>query len=143
MNQELQNDMLKLVRYKVLFVKRDYEVAFPEREELVSENMDGAAYTSWKIAEFMQEIGRGQIVAPRRWLEKSYPPLEHVRNGQLIGIPDEDKKYFRVYFEVLAQYIREYREQQVKVLEEIRDASEEGDLLRKATPNNSFNRTRN
>ena len=28
--------MLKLVRYKILFVKRDYEYAFPEQEELIS-----------------------------------------------------------------------------------------------------------
>jgi hypothetical protein len=33
----LNDDMLKLVRYKILFVKRDYEVAFPEEEELVYE----------------------------------------------------------------------------------------------------------
>ena len=28
----LSDDMLKLVRYKILFVKRDYEHAFPEKE---------------------------------------------------------------------------------------------------------------
>src|SRR6266705_6289990 len=31
-DRDLSDDMLKLVRFKVLFVKRDYEVAFPEQE---------------------------------------------------------------------------------------------------------------
>ncbi|HEX8632647.1 MAG TPA: hypothetical protein VF703_00695, partial [Pyrinomonadaceae bacterium] len=46
MDRDLRDDMLKLVRYKVLFVKREYEHAFPEQEDLVSENMDGAAFTA-------------------------------------------------------------------------------------------------
>src|SRR6516164_6891152 len=50
----LSDDMLKLVRYKVLFVKRDYEWAFPEEEDLVADNMTGEAYTAWKVAEFIQ-----------------------------------------------------------------------------------------
>ena len=32
-DKDLNDDQLKLVRYKILFVKRDYETAFPEREE--------------------------------------------------------------------------------------------------------------
>src|SRR5712691_1464821 len=40
-DKDLSNkDLLKLVRYKILFVKRDYEAAFPEAEELVSDPMD-------------------------------------------------------------------------------------------------------
>src|SRR5437588_561310 len=34
-DKDLSDDQLKLVRYKILFVKRDYEAAFPEREEVV------------------------------------------------------------------------------------------------------------
>src|SRR5215470_11090284 len=39
-DKDLRDDMLKLIRYKILFVKRDLEYAFPEKEELVSENTD-------------------------------------------------------------------------------------------------------
>lgn len=33
MERDLHDDTLKLVRYKVLFVKREYEHAFPEQED--------------------------------------------------------------------------------------------------------------
>jgi hypothetical protein len=134
MDRDLRDDMLKLVRYKVLFVRREYEVAFPEREDLVSDNMDGAAFTAWKTAEFIQELGKGETRIPKKWSVKKYPPedrdaadaanTKYCKDGYLMGLPDEDKKYLRVYYEVLERYPREkfkYEEQQIRVLEEIRD----------------------
>lgn len=127
-DQDLRDDMLKLVRYKVLFVKRDYEdVLLPDREELVSENTDAATYSSWKIAEFIQDLDN--IPMPKKWKDKNYP-----RDVKLDSPPDDtpkirkldedDKKYLRVYFEVLHRYPRErfrYEERQIEVLEQIRD----------------------
>ena len=124
MDKDLRDDMLKLVRYKVLFVKREYEHAFPEREDLVSDNMDGSAFTAWKIAEFIQQLGRGETRVPHKWSEKGYPSANHRRDGALLGLDEGDKKYLRVYYEVLERYPREkfkYEEQQVRVLEQIRD----------------------
>jgi hypothetical protein len=122
MDRDLRDDMLKLVRYKVLFVKREYEHAFPEQEDLVSENMDGSAFTAWKVAEFIQGLAKQQTSIPGKW-GKTYP--DGYRNGNvLIGLPDEDKKYLRVYFEVMDRYPREkfkYEEEQISVLEDIRD----------------------
>src|SRR5262245_31292070 len=43
-DRDLRDDMLKLVRYKVLFVKRDYEHVFYEKEELVHDNITEADY---------------------------------------------------------------------------------------------------
>ena len=123
-DKDLHDDMLKLVRYKVLFVRREYEYAFPEQEDLVSDNMDGSAFTAWKIAEFIQDLHRQTTRVPLKWKDKNYPPREFIKDGYLNGIPHEDKKYLRVYFEVLERYPREkfkYEEQQIKVLEEIRD----------------------
>ena len=123
MDKDLRDDMLKLVRYKVLFVKREYEHAFPEKEDLVSDNLDAGAFTAWKIAEFIQHLGSKTTHVPAKWKEKSYPEGHHY-NGTLTGIPEEDKKYLRVYFEVVDRYPREkfkYEEQQIRVLEEIRD----------------------
>jgi hypothetical protein len=122
MDRELRDDMLKLVRYKVLFVKREYEYAFPEQEDLVAENMDGSAFTAWKVAEFIQDLERQGQPVPGKW--GKYPGGEWVREGRLRGLPHEDKKYLRVYYEVLDRYPRErfkYEEQQVRVLEQIRD----------------------
>ena len=121
-------DVLKLVRYKILFIKRDYETAFPEAEELVSDPMDATGYTAWKIAEFIQRLGRKKTEVPSKW--KSYPvnldPPEppYRDNGILLGLPEEDKKYLRVYFEVLHRYDREeakYEQQEIDVLKQIRD----------------------
>jgi hypothetical protein len=125
-DKDLHDDMLKLVRYKILFVKREYEVAFPEREDLVSENMDGTAFAAWKVAEFIQQLGNGMTDVPGKWGSK-YPSEDrdkYVTNGKLKAFPDDDKKYLRVYYEVLERYPREkfkYEEQQIRVLEEIRD----------------------
>ncbi|HEX8634184.1 MAG TPA: hypothetical protein VF703_08550 [Pyrinomonadaceae bacterium] len=130
MDRDLRDDMLKLVRYKVLFVKREYEHAFPEQEDLVSENMDGAAFTAWKVAEFIQVLGRGEMRVPHKWAEKGYPGGGHVRDGLLLGLRDSDKKYLRVYYEVMDRYPREkfkYEEQQIRVLEQIRDEIHECD----------------
>jgi hypothetical protein len=129
LDKDLHDDMLKLVRYKVLFVRREYEVAFPEKEDLVSDNMDGSAFTAWKIAEFIQDLAKNQTPVPGKWADKNYPkdfvePADDFEHGHLTGIPHEDKKYLRVYYEVLERYPREkfkYEEQQIKVLEEIRD----------------------
>ncbi len=129
MDKNLNDDMLKLVRYKVLFVKRGHEHAFPEREALVWDNMDSTAFTAWKIAEFIQMLSRRDTSVPPAW-GKSYPPSgpHHDKplqeGGVLLGFPEEDKKYLRMFFEVLERYPREklhYEERHLDILEDIRD----------------------
>jgi len=136
MDKDLNDDMLKLVRYKILFVKRDYEHAFPEEEALVSDNIDGSAFTAWKIAEFIQKLGTREdgktaspIAVPGDW--KDYPGKEYTDSGKLTGFPEDDKKYLRLFYEVLERYHREkfrYEEdhidelkKQTRVLREIKD----------------------
>lgn len=125
---DLCDDMLKLVRYKILFVKRDYEVAFPEKEELVHDNMTADAFSAWKVAEFIQGLGNRETKIPDGW--KDYPMNEpapkapYQAGGWVLGFPERDKKYLRVYFEVLARYEREearHAEDQIAVLKDIRN----------------------
>jgi hypothetical protein len=126
-NKDLHDDMLKLVRYKILFVKREYEHAFREQEDLVSDNMDGSAFAAWKVAEFIQDLQKKQETkVPKKWKDKNYPEGSDysTKDEYLIGLPEGDKKYLRVYYEVLERYPREkfkYEEQQIRVLEQIRD----------------------
>jgi hypothetical protein len=112
-------DRLRLVRYKILFLKRDLEVAFPEQEELVVEEIPKDGFISWKIAEFIQQMSRGEVRQPGKWREKNYPPTG-VTGGNVTSLPDKDKRFLRVYCHVLDWYERE-RLNQVDVLKEIRD----------------------
>ena len=124
-DKNLRDDMLKLVQYKILFLKRDYEHAFQEQEELVTDNLDEAGYTAWKIAAFIQQLGeKRHTIVPENW--KHYPPHDpQYREGStLVGFPEEDKKYLRVYYKVLDRWPREafnFEEEQIKVLKQIRD----------------------
>lgn len=145
----LNDDMLKLVRYKILFVKREYEVAFPEQEELIYDNLTDTGFVAWKIAEFIQHLGDTSL--PPKWRNKNYPANqaeqpgdpaivrkwqdEKARGGdrRVHWLPEGDKKFLRVYYEVLARYTRErfkHDERQIEVLEQIRDGIDNlGDTL--------------
>jgi hypothetical protein len=139
MDKDLNDDMLKLVRYKILFVKRDYEHAFPEEEELVSDNMDGSAYTAWKVAQFIQSLCKRKTVAPDKW--GSYPE-DHRDKDVLTGFPEDDKKFLRVFYEVLERYPREklkYEEDHLKVLRQIRDRMPEKEQADSASGGKGIN----
>ena len=123
-------DRLRLVRFKVLFLKRNLEVAFPEEEELVPEDMPKEGIISWKIAEFVQKMRNGQVAQPPKWRGANYPPPKEddgsarAQGGNVLELPDQDKRFLRVFCQVLDVYDREkmnYERQQVDVLGEIRD----------------------
>jgi hypothetical protein len=128
-------DRLKLVRYKILFLKNNLEAAFPEEEELVTEDVTKDGFISWKVAEFVQRMARGEVRQPAKWhtegARPGYPSHDlpnsvQQRNGvwYVTALPDVDKRFLRVYCEVLCWYDRErrnYERDQVDVLGEIRD----------------------
>lgn len=144
-NQPASAPCLILWRYKVLFIKRDLEHAFPEAEDLIPN--DVTDITAWKIAEFIQQLGQCKIQVPGKWIEKRYPNPKkfwrvdcHTAGGRevddieetcnknipiyLIGLPEDDKKFLRLYSQQLASYQRQdpkYAERQIEVLEQIRD----------------------
>lgn len=123
-DRDLRDDLLKLVRYKVLFVKREYEHAFAQQEVLIAENLDAAAFTVWKAAEFIQRLAKGKTEVPEKWRARNYPPPEYRAGSILKGLPAEDKKYLRVFYQVVERFPREkfkFEEQQIEVLEQIRD----------------------
>lgn len=123
-DRDLHDDMLKLVRFKILFVRREYEHAFPEREDLVYDSMDATAFAAWKVAEFIQDLQKGHTPIPEKWKAKGYPPSRYrsADGAMLKGLDDEDKKYLRVYYEVLERYPREkfkYEEEQIDILRQM------------------------
>src|SRR5205085_9782800 len=93
---------LKLVRYKILFIKRDYETAFPEREELVTDSMDDTGYTAWKIAEFIQRLAEFRdIKVPEKWNDypknRAAPAVPYRAGDILLGLPEDDTTYLQVH----------------------------------------------
>lgn len=124
MDKNLKDNKLKLVRYNILFTKRDYEHIFDEIEVFVSKNIAETDFTAWKIAEFIQYLSEKKMQVPEKWLKKNYPPPEFREGSTLKGIPDEDKKYLRVFHQVSERYTKEkfeFEEDQIDVLREIRD----------------------
>ena len=111
---DLADEQLKLVRYKILFVMRDYECAFREQEELIHDNLTDSAYSGWKIAEFIQHLPSIEDRdLPANW--KKYK----CDKGVKVHPKAEDKKYLRVFYEVLDRYPREelrYHEETLKEL---------------------------
>lgn len=118
-------DRLRLVRFKILFLKRDLEIAFPEQEELVAEDMTKDGFISWKVAEFIQQMSRGEVKQPGKWKEENnYPANEDggvVTGGNVIALPDKDKRFLRVYCQVLAWYDREKRNFERDQADELRE----------------------
>lgn len=142
-------DRLRLIRFKVLFLKRDLEIAFQEEEELVSEDMPKDGFISWKIAEFIQKMNRKEVEQPGKWKdENNYPANEEggkVEDGHVLALPDKDKRFLRVYCQVLAWYDREKRNYERDQADELGDIKNElkkinsnlGNLAKLATNNNS------
>jgi len=130
---DLNDDQLKLVRYRILFVKRDYETAFPHADVLVHDNLNSGAFAAWKVAEFIEKLH--DIPVPAKWGGSSnrgkrpnYPCNarwdDECGRWVVNRLDDDDYKYLRVSYEVEERYPRqnlEYEEDHLKVLRQIRD----------------------
>ena len=114
-DMDLSDDQLKLVRYKILFVKRNYECAFGEVEEILHDHLTESDFKGWKLAEFAEGVPSLQSShLPSKW--RKYL----CENGGCLR--HEDRKYLRVYYEVLDRFPREelrYEEQTLDRLQGI------------------------
>jgi hypothetical protein len=118
-DRDLSGDDLKLVHYRILFTKRDLEAVFEEQHDLVTYNANAAEWAGLKVAEFMEQVARGAVARPAKWRASGYPQGASDRGW---GLPEEDRRHLRIYFEVLQRFGREraeYDQEQVKVLREI------------------------
>jgi hypothetical protein len=105
MDQDLGGDDLKLVRYRILYTKRDHERLLAHGDDLVNYNTT------------MRDYG-GRITC--KWIDDHHEEAE-----------DLDSKYIQTFVEVLARYPKQEKEydkegvivqkEQVRVLREIRD----------------------
>jgi hypothetical protein len=98
-DQSLEGDDLKLVKYRILQVRRDREHVVHFDEDLVNYSTTTADYAARVL---------------REYVERHPETLKH----------PEDEKFLRTFVRVIARYPRgakEYDKDQVEVLREIRD----------------------
>lgn len=116
-----EREELRLVSYSILFTKRGLEVAFPERQEMVTGCISPLNFQTWKVAEFIQ--GLPLTPQPPKWRAGGYPPA--AGQGRVNALPPGDEKYLRVHCRLEGCYPREplhFFEDQLKQLAGIRDA---------------------
>lgn len=90
----LSEDVIKLVQYTIVTIKRGEERILQRGEKMVVDPMDDAGFDSWVIADYTA----------------SHP------------IPPGDQMYLRVFSEILDSWDKQplhYEEKQLRVLEDI------------------------
>ena len=124
MDQDLNDDMNKLVRYSIICVDRENETVLQStRDTLVKDRMDAGGFTAWKIAEFHDRLKSGEVDVPDEWRKDPPHGLKKTPGGKLDSLPGEVAKYLRVPFHIVDRYPRErfkYEEKQIQVLKEIK-----------------------
>jgi len=122
MDQDLNDDMNKLVRYSIVCVDRENETVLQGiRETLVKDRMDHSGFTAWKIMEFVRRMVNSQVNVPDDWMTDP-PEGATIHHDKLMGFEGDVMKYLRVPFQVVERYPRErykYEEKQNKILKNI------------------------
>jgi hypothetical protein len=134
MDKNLNDDMLKTVRYWIAFEKRDYETVLYQGTDQVFDNLTAAQFTAWKMAEFMQQLKDGDIKVPVGWKNKSSLYIARKKDDgttdktRIGDFHEEDKKYLTVDWEVVGRVQRRkgyFDERKTEALERIADCCEE------------------
>jgi len=117
MDRDLSGSDLKVVRYRIVFTKRDLEYMFKQGEELVPYPAVAAAWAGRKTDAVVQGLATGEIKPPQKWIDNDYP------GGGGSAIPEEDaERYLVCSFEVVDRIERqdaEYERDKVKYLRRI------------------------
>jgi len=99
-DQDLSGDDVKVVRYRIIFTKRDFEAVLDKaEEELVDYPTDGGSLGGIKVAEFMSKVQSDAINLPAEWRGKEYPTRNAPRRGW--RIPRDDWCYIQFIYEVV------------------------------------------
>lgn len=134
MDKNLNDDMLKTVRYWIAFEKRDYETILYQGTDQVYDNLTAAQFTAWKMAEFMQQLKDGDVKVPVAWKNRSGLYIARKNDdgttvkGKIGDFHEEDKKYLTVDWEVVGRVQRRkgrFDERKTEALERIADCCED------------------
>jgi hypothetical protein len=124
-NQDLSGDDLKVVRYRIIFTKRDYETDLqPDREETINYPTNGGSYGGLKVAEFMKRVADKDVPRPDVWKQNCYPENADPKNDKNWEFPADDLRYVTFLYEVIRRVEREekeYDKEQVRILRGIQE----------------------
>jgi hypothetical protein len=121
-DQDLSGEDLKVVRYRIIFTKRDYEDDLDEGEETINYPTNGGSYGGLKVAEFMKKVAAQKISRPDSWRENCYPP--NATSETDWSFPKDDLRYITFLYEVIRRVEREekeYDKEQVRILKGIQE----------------------
>ncbi|HEY6253581.1 MAG TPA: hypothetical protein VI685_26785 [Candidatus Angelobacter sp.] len=109
----LEDDMVKLVAYTIVSLRRGHERVMDggEGTMIVTDSMTGRAFISWIIARYLQQ-------------EVTIPCNAKPKQLRSDVIPPGELKYLKVYYVVSKRWPRHslaFEQDQVAVLKEIRD----------------------
>lgn len=102
MQDNLNDDLVKLVRYTIVHLERDREAILHRGEEIVVDNLSDEAFATWMLAK--------------------HGPLVRPGGGQVTG---GARRFLRICYKVIGRWpkqSRSFEKRQLDVLEEIRDA---------------------
>jgi hypothetical protein len=121
-NQDLSGEDLKVVRYRIIFTKRDYEDDLDGGEETINYPTNGGSYGGLKVAQFMKKVAAKQVPRPASWKENCYPP--DAAGDADWDFPADDLRYITFLYEVIRRVEREekeYDKEQVRILRGIQE----------------------
>ena len=112
--QSLNDDMVKLISYTIVSIKRDAERIMPGGSDsiLVMDNMSSDAFTSWLLARYLQSTDYKKLLEDNK--RKTTKEAEKFQ--------EEDAKYLRIDYVVRHRWPRQpkdFEERQVEVLRQI------------------------
>src|SRR5258707_6813185 len=105
-DQDLSGEDLKVVRYRIIFTKRDFEAVLDEaEEEVVDYPTDGGSLGGLKVAHFMGRVRDEKGNLPAEGKGKGYPVKNPPKRGW--KIPPEDERYIAFIYEVIRRVERQ------------------------------------
>jgi hypothetical protein len=116
----LEDDMVKLVAYTIVLLKRDKERIMEGGQDsvIVTDNMTDEAFTAMIVAKYLQqEVGDPDDATGEKMMPRSKLMERDLEPGDL--------KYLRVHYVVSRRWPREpreFEEHQIDWLQRIRDA---------------------
>jgi hypothetical protein len=103
-DQDLGGDDLKVIRYRIIYTKRDHEAFLEDGDTLIDYRTTAADYGGLLICSFMEKVAKGEIKLP-------------AKVGKTIS--QEDRRYVRITLEVVDRFPRESGEYDRRKVQEL------------------------